>query len=182
MQACDQDRAAEMILQIESRLEAAGFDRYEISNYARSGARSQHNARYWRRQAVLGLGMGAHSTEARSPDHPHGARRANSRRLDEWLTRVEASPGQAGDEETLSAATARSEAVFLALRQREGLSARVFEAEFGGSPRDFFEAEINRMISRGWLSEGVPAAGDLRLTNAGRLMADSVAAEFVTGD
>ena len=181
MQACDQDRAAEMILQIESRLEAAGFDRYEISNYARSGARSQHNARYWQRQAVLGLGMGAHSTEARSPDHPHGARRANSRRLDEWLTRVEASPGQAGDEETLSAATARSEAVFLALRQREGLSARVFEAEFGGSPRDFFEAEINRMISCGWLSEGVPAAGDLRLTNAGRLMADSVAAEFVTG-
>ena len=182
MQACDEDRAAEMILQIESRLEAAGFERYEISNYARSGARSHHNARYWQRQAVLGLGMGAHSTEARSPDHPYGARRANSRNLDEWLVKVEASPGQAGDQESLSAATARGEAVFLALRQQDGLSARTFEAEFGGPPRDFFEADIDAMRSRGWLSEGEPAAGDLRLTNAGRLMADSVAAAFVSGD
>jgi len=182
MQACDEDRAAEMILQIESRLEAAGFERYEISNYARPGAHSRHNARYWQRQAVLGLGMGAHSTEVRSPDHPHGARRANSRRLDEWLRKVEASPGQAGVEETLSAATARGEAVFLALRQRSGLSARAFEAEFGGPPRDFFEAEIDAMRLRGWLAEGEPAAGDLRLTSAGRLMADTVAVEFVSGD
>ncbi len=182
MQACDEDRAAEMILQIESRLEAAGFERYEISSYARPGAHSRHNARYWQRQAVLGLGMGAHSTEVRSPDHPHGARRANSRKLDEWLRKVEASPGQAGVEETLSAATARGEAVFLALRQRSGLSARAFEAEFGGPPRDFFEAEIDAMRSRGWLAEGEPAAGDLRLTSAGRLMADTVAVEFVSGD
>ena len=181
MQACDEDRAAEMILQIESRLEAAGFERYEISNYARPGAHSRHNARYWQRQAVLGLGMGAHSTEVRSPDHPHGARRANSRRLDEWLRKVEASPGQAGVEETLSAATARGEAVFLALRQRSGLSARAFEAEFGGLPRDFFEVEIDAMKLRGWLAEGEPAAGDLRLTSAGRLMADTVAVEFVSG-
>jgi len=180
MQACDEDRAAEMIGQIESRLEAAGFERYEISNYARPGARARHNARYWQRQAVLGLGMGAHSTEARSSVHPHGARRANSRRLDEWLMKLEASPGQAGDEETLSAAIARGEAVFLALRQREGLSARLFEAEFGGSPRSFFAAEIDAMISPGWLSEGESVAGDLCLTQAGRLMADRVAEEFVS--
>jgi len=179
MQACDEDRAAEMILQIEARLAAAGFERYEISNYALPGARSEHNARYWQRQAVLGLGMGAHSTEARIPDHPHGARRANSRTLEEWLARVEVSPGQTGEQERLSVATARGETVFLALRQREGLSACVFEAEFGGPPREFFEAEINALISRGWLSEGEPAAGDLCLTHAGRLMADGVAAEFV---
>jgi oxygen-independent coproporphyrinogen-3 oxidase len=182
MQACDEDRAAEMILQIESRLEAAGFERYEISNYARRGMRSEHNARYWQRQAVLGLGMGAHSTEARSRDRPHGARRANSRTLDEWFTKIEASPGRAGDEEVLSAATARGEAVFLALRQRAGLSARRFEAEFGGPPRDFFSAEIDGLISRGWLSEGEPSESDLRLTDSGRLMADSVAAEFVSSD
>jgi oxygen-independent coproporphyrinogen-3 oxidase len=182
MRACDEERAAEMIQQIESRLETAGFERYEISNYARSGNRAIHNARYWQRQAVLGLGMGAHSTEARSPDHPHGARRANPRSLDAWLAKVEASPDQAGEEETLSVATARGEAVFLALRQREGLSARVFEAEFAGPPRDFFEAAIDAAISCGWLEEGEPAAGDLRLTRAGRLMADSVAAGFVSGD
>ena len=171
-----------MILQIESRLEAAGFERYEISNYARRGMCSEHNARYWQRQVVLGLGMGAHSTEARSRDRPHGARRANSRTLDEWFTKIEASPGRAGDEEALSAATARGEAVFLALRQSAGLSARRFEAEFGGPPRDFFSTEIDALISRGWLFEGEPSESDLRLTDSGRLMADSVAAEFVSSD
>jgi oxygen-independent coproporphyrinogen-3 oxidase len=181
MQACDEDCAAEMILQIESRLEADGFQRYEISNYARPGARSEHNSRYWQRQAVLGLGMGAHSTEARSPDQPHGARRANPRTLEEWLNRVDVRPGQTGEGETLSVPTARGEAVFLALRQREGLSACVFEAEFGGPPREFFEDQIDALIACGWLSEGESAAGDLCLTGAGRLMADSVGAEFVSG-
>ncbi len=182
LQACDEDLAAEMILQIESRLEAAGFERYEISNYARPGSRAVHNARYWQRQAVLGLGMGAHSTEARSPAQPHGARRANVRTLGSWLTRVESHPGQVGEQEALSPATARGEAVFLALRQREGLSALAFEAEFGAPPRSFFGTEIDAVIARGWLVEGEPAALDLRLTNAGRLMADSVAAEFVSGE
>ena len=60
--ACDEDLATDMMLQIETRCSDAGYDRYEISNYA-AGDRwqSQHNSRYWRRQAVLGLGMGAHS-------------------------------------------------------------------------------------------------------------------------
>ncbi len=182
MQACDEDLAAEMILQIETRLEAAGFERYEISNHARPGARAQHNSRYWQRQAVLGLGMGAHSTEARSPRHPHGARRANPRSLESWFAKVDAAPGQVGEEETLSAATARGEAVFLALRQRAGLSARGFEAEFGGPPRDFFASEIDALRSSGWLSEGESATGDLCLTPAGRLMADRVAVEFVSAD
>ena len=182
LQACDEDRAADMILQVESCLEAAGFERYEISNHARPGFRSRHNARYWQRQAVLGLGMGAHSTEARTPDRPHGARRANPRTLSEWLDRVASRPGRVGEEEALSVETARGEAVFLALRQREGLSARVFEAEFGGPPREFFAKEIEEMLARGWLCEGERSPGDLCLTSAGCLVADSVAAEFVAGE
>jgi oxygen-independent coproporphyrinogen-3 oxidase len=182
MRPCDEDRAARMITQIEARLEGAGFERYEISSYARPGTRSQHNARYWQRQAVLGLGMGAHSFEARILDQPHGARRANPRMLEAWLAKVESSPAQVGVVETLSSETARGEAIFLALRQREGLCARAFEAEFGGSPRDFFAAEIDAMKKRGWLVEGEAAPGDLCLTEQGRLLADSVAAEFVAAD
>jgi oxygen-independent coproporphyrinogen-3 oxidase len=182
MQACDEDRAVTMIGQIETRLTAVGYERYEISSYARPGFRSEHNARYWQRQAVLGLGMGAHSSEARTSDRPHGARRANPRTLEAWFAKVEASPAHAGSEETLSTATARGEAVFLGLRQRGGLSALVFEAEFGGPPRDFFETEIEAMAARGWLAEGGAAPGDLRLTDEGRLMADSVAAEFVSAE
>jgi coproporphyrinogen III oxidase-like Fe-S oxidoreductase len=79
-------------------------------------------------------------------------------------------------------AGSRGEAIFLALRQREGLSAAAFEAEFGGKPRDFFAREIDSMTRCGWLVEGEESAGDLRLSDAGRLLADSVAAEFVSTD
>lgn len=179
MRAVDEDLAIGMVTAIESRLGAAGFERYEISSYARPGARAIHNARYWQRQAVLGLGMGAHSTEARTPARPHGARRANPRTLEAWLSAVETDPAETGLEERLSDGTARGEAVFLALRQREGLSARRFAAEFGAAPRRFFGEAIERTRAAGWLSEGVPLPGDLALTPSGRLLADSVAAEFV---
>ena len=177
MQACDEDRAAEMIGRIEARLTGAGYERYEISSYARPGRRARHNARYWQRQAVLGLGLGAHSTEARSTAHPHGARRANPRSLAVWRAALDADAASAGELETLSVETARGEAVFLALRQREGLDAAVFAAEFGRPPRAFFADEIDRAVGRGWLIE--EASGDLRLSASGRLLADSVAAEFV---
>ena len=165
-----------------SRLESAGYERYEISSYARAGRRSRHNARYWQREAVLGLGLGAHSFEPRTARDPHGRRRANPRSLEAWLRAVEADPARAGAEEILSSPTARGEAVFLALRQREGLVARRFEAEFGHPPRHFFAPEIDQALARGWLEEGEPAAGDLRLSRAGRLVADSVAALFVAPD
>lgn len=177
LEACDEDRAAEMIEHIEARLERAGYERYEISSYAKPGRRSQHNARYWQRYAVLGLGLGAHSTEARSAAHPHGARRANPRQLEDWYRALARNPARVGEVETLTLETARGEAVFLALRQREGLSAARFALEFGAPPRAFFGAEIDAHRAHGWLIED--ANGDLRLSSAGRLMADSVAESFV---
>ncbi len=182
MRTCDEDLAADMIEHVEARLETAGYVRYEISSHARAGHRSLHNARYWQRQAVLGLGMGAHSFEPRTESHPHGRRRGNPRSLDAWLRGVEEDPARIGSEEVLSTATARGEAIFLALRQREGLSSPHFRAEFGESPRHFFGSEIELALARGWLEEGQPSPGDLRLTRMGRLVADSVAALFVSGD
>ena len=179
MQTCDEDLAADLIEHIESRLGAAGYDRYEISSHARSGRRSRHNARYWQREAVLGLGMGAHSFEARTATDPHGRRRANPRSLEAWLQGVERNPERVGREERYSATMARGETVFLALRQREGLSSARFQAEFEAPPRRYFAAEVERAIDLGWLIEGDPAPGDLRLTPVGRLLADSVAALFV---
>jgi len=123
--------------------------------------------------------MGAHSFEPRTHLHPHGRRVANPGSLEAWLEAVEAEPPRSGAVELLTAATARGEAVFLALRQREGLSAERFEAEFGAAPRRFFDREISTAVERGWLEEGTPCPGDLRLTRTGRLLADTVAALFV---
>ncbi len=181
MKPPDEDRSIRMIERIETRLGELGFERYEISSYARPGKRARHNARYWQRQAVLGIGMGAHSTEARSKSRPHGARRSNPRSLSSWFEAVEGGLPVGRDEE-LSLETARGEAVFLGLRQREGLRSRLFEAEFGSPPRAFFGQSISRLVDRGWLIEGATAPGDLALTAVGRLLADSVATEFVVAE
>jgi oxygen-independent coproporphyrinogen-3 oxidase len=76
-----------------------------------------------------------------------------------------------------SAAVARAEAVFLALRTARGLDAARFAAEFGAPPRDFFARSIDELVAAGLLVER--RGGDLSLTPRGRLLADSVAEHFV---
>ena len=164
---------------VEERLEAAGLARYEISSFARPGRASLHNRRYWERRPVLGIGMGAWSSDPPDAVAPFGARRANPRHLDAylaWVARGEAP--DPGAREVLSEATARGEAVFLALRTVRGLDARGFAAEFGGSPRAFFAKEIDELAAAGLLEEA--GQGALRLTRRGRLVSDSVFERFVT--
>ena len=168
-----------MLEAIPARLAPAGLEPYEISSLARPGAESVHNRRYWERLPVLGLGVGAWSSEPRSPAAPHGARRANPRDLAAYLDGLAASvDGRTpAAEEILAPRVARGEAVFLALRTRRGLDAARFAAEFGGPPRVFFDEPIARLAAAGLLDE--EPGGDLRLTPRGRLVADSVGAEFV---
>jgi len=202
------DACAEMMFALARRLEAAGLRRYELSSFARPGCESRHNRRYWRRQPVLGLGPGAHSSEPPGPGAPYGARSANERSLSAWLARMESAPARAGAAGNESAAaaragasaasaagraaggalcppvrevpdgpTARGEAVFLALRQREGLAAADFAAEFGAPPRRWFAAAVDELVSGGLLAES--PGGDLRLTPRAWPLADGVFAHFV---
>ncbi len=173
-----EDAVVEMMERLEARLGAAGLARYEISNFAVPGFESRHNRRYWSRRPVLALGPGAHSTEVRSAQAPHGERRANPRSLSQWLAGVEArSFGALAERERIDAPTARGEAIWLALRTRDGVRATEFAAEFGASPRRFFAREIDRLVAVGCLLED--AAENLRLSARGRLLADSVCAQFV---
>jgi len=174
----DEDEAIEMMETIEARLRADGFVRYEISNFARPGFQAIHNRRYWERQPVLGLGVGAFSTEPSSAAAPFGARRSNVRDLRTYLDRItQRLPTAAGPTEIFDAETARGEAAFLALRGSRGLLAAEFESEFGQPPRVFFGPAIDRLLEGGLLDE--EGSGDLRLSARGRLLADSVFAEFV---
>lgn len=173
-----EEEAVAMLERLAARTEAAGYERYEISNYARPGFESIHNRRYWQRLPVLGLGAGAFSTDPPGDKTPFGVRRSNLRSPWAYLARVEAGESaEAGPAEVLDAATARAEAMFLSLRTRRGVDAAAFAAEFGGPPRAFFEAEIEELLAQSLLREG--AGGDLRLTHRGRLLSDSVFAHFV---
>ncbi len=174
----DEDAATAMQETIEARLHVGGFERYEISNYAHLGFQAVHNRRYWERQPVLGIGVGAFSTEPPSAAAPFGARRSNVRDLRTYFDRIaQRLPAAAGPTEVFDAETARGEAAFLALRGSRGLLAAEFESEFGQSPRTFFGPAIDRLIEGGLLDEA--GGGDLRLSARGRLLADSVFAEFV---
>ncbi len=176
----DEERAAGMLERVPRRLAEAGIEAYEISSFARPGFESVHNRRYWERRPVLGLGMGAWSVEPRGPSAPHGARQHNPRDLRGYLERVEAGlPAAANGREVLAPATARGEAVFLALRTRTGLQAAAFTAEFGAAPRAFFAGPIREARAAGLLEES--PGGDLRLTARGRMLSDTVFAGFVEG-
>jgi oxygen-independent coproporphyrinogen-3 oxidase len=127
---------------------------------------------------VLGLGVGAFSTDPPGPGAPFGIRRANLRRLDAYLERIAAgASAESGAPEVLDAHTARGEAAFLALRCAEGLDAAGFRREFGATPRGFWDREIQELVAGELLCEA--SDGSLRLTRRGRLVSDGVFEYFV---
>ncbi len=174
-----EEEVADMYALVGERLETSGLARYEVSSYARPGSESRHNRRYWRRQPVLGLGVGAWSLDPPSDPAPYGRRPGNPRTLSGYETHVRALEAgkSATAEDGLAAAEARGEAVFLALRTREGLSAAAFEREFGAPPRGFFADAIEAFRQEGLVEEDL--AGNLRMSERGMLLADSIAAAFV---
>ncbi len=108
------DRAAEEYLLAHDRLDAAGFDHYEVSNAARPGFRSRHNAAYWRRAPCIGLGPSAHSG--------FGAERAwNVRDWEQYRRRGDAGDPVRSASEFLSAEQIALEELYLGLRTSEGL-------------------------------------------------------------
>jgi len=177
LERADEDEAARMLEHTAARCSDAGLERYEVSNYARPGFTSRHNQRYWTRQPVFGIGMGAWSYEGPGEGRPHGRRRMNPRTLTAYLDAVEKGRVDALEIETLAPEQARGEAVFLALRRRRGLEAAAFEREFGAPPRHFYAEQIDRLVASELLTEG--AGGDLRLSERGVLLSDTVFADFV---
>jgi oxygen-independent coproporphyrinogen-3 oxidase len=183
LHCADEDAVLAMWDALEARLEAAGYGHYELSAYARPGFEAVHNQRYWQRLPVLGLGVGAFSSDPAdgSGRTPFGVRRSNLRSPEAYLSRVEAGESpEAGPAEVLSPATARGEAVFLSLRTSAGLAAAAFEAEFGRAPRAFYGDEITALAAAGLLDED--AAGNLALTRRGRRISDWIFAHFVALD
>ncbi len=173
----DEDEIADMYALVGERLSAWGLERYEISNYAAPGRESQHNRRYWRRQPVLGLGLGAWSLDPPRPDAPFGVRPGNRRELSEYRADIATDNAAPLSREPLRAEQARAEAMFLGLRTREGVEALHFEKVFDRPPRAFFGAAIDACVREGLLFED--AHGNLHMSERGVLVADSVAARFV---
>jgi oxygen-independent coproporphyrinogen-3 oxidase len=145
------------------RLTAAGFDHYEISNFARPGRRSRHNLRYWRSGNWFGLGPSAHS-------HMDGRRRENPADLEAWIAQV-ARHGT-GRDYTLDDAGARArEALVMELRLLEGVDTRDFAARWGMDPEAVLAHTLDDLDAAGLIRR---PAGRLALTPRGVLLSNEV--------
>ncbi|HEY2525251.1 MAG TPA: radical SAM family heme chaperone HemW [Candidatus Binataceae bacterium] len=168
------DRQAEFYAAVREELPRRGYPMYEISNYAPPGHEARHNLSYWRMESYLGVGAGAHSF-ARGGDG--GGRRWWNERMPVRYVEcaLKAGLAEAGGE-TVDAATARGEFVFLNLRLREGFALSEFAARFGESFDRVFGARAARLFEGGLLLRGEER---IRLSERGLELADSVFAEFI---
>ena len=160
----DDDIAADRYLQAESALGAAGFQWYEVSNWARLGGECQHNLSYWRGDDWWGVGPGAHA-------HVGGVRWWNVRHPTAYAERIEAGASPAQGRELLSAEARRVEDIMLRVRLREGLELTALS--------DSAIAVAERAVGEGLAEPGAFAGGRLVLTLRGRLLADALVRDLV---
>ena len=153
----DEDRYADEFTAAHALLTAAGYEHYEVSNFARPGRRARHNSAYWRGVPYLGLGPSAHGFDGRR-------RRWNASAYAEWARTVAAGQDPIAGDEAIDGDAAAAEMVYLGLRTRDGLVLASGEAERTG-----------RWVDAGW---GELDGDRLRLTAAGWLRLDSLAADL----
>jgi len=160
----DDDAVNAMQRQAITRLNAAGFHRYEISNYAKPGCECRHNLVYWNRGDYLGLGCAAHSLLG-------GRRFHNPESLDDYLVGV-----RRQDEIQLTPQDEMEETLMLSTRTVQGLDLSAWESTFGVPFVRGREAAI-RQLEKGGLVE--IAGGRLRLTTRGMEVQDAVVLELL---
>ena len=146
------------------RLSAAGYRRYEISNYARPGFECRHNLVYWNRGDYLGLGCAAHSLMG-------GRRFHNPDSLDEYL-----SGGRRLDEVVLTPQDEMEETLMLSTRTVRGLDLTAWARAFGTPFARGRERALDRLENGGLIETG---DGFLRLTMRGMEVQDAVVLELM---
>jgi oxygen-independent coproporphyrinogen-3 oxidase len=150
-----EERFEQEFLDAHNTLAAAGYEHYEVSNYARAGARSRHNLAYWSRVPYLGLGPSAHSFDG-------SARWWNEAAYAEWLMRLDAGGDPLEEREVLTEEQVEAERIYLGLRTTHGIAIPP------GS-----ESMVHRWRSEGWADI---TGGTVRLTPLGWLRLDALAA------
>lgn len=159
----DEERERELYLATIDRLTAAGFEHYEVSNFARTGKRCRHNEVYWAARGYYAVGPGA-------AWYVDGTRSMNHRSTTTWLARIAAGESPIAESETLPPPERAREALVLGLRRLlDGVKCATFALEFGFEPHVLGGAELRRLIDTGMIDD---RDGRLRLTREGLLIAD----------
>ena len=167
-QAPDED-AATMYVTAMERLEAAGYDQYEISNVARPGRRSRHNLKYWTDGDWLGFGCGAHSTR-------EGVRWKNISSTEDYIDQIARDASPAVDVRRLTPDERLGDALFTGLRLVDGIDTNAIQTRYGVDVWRRFGADLEPFLDGGCLRR---EGARLRLTRQGMLVANEVMTVFV---
>lgn len=172
LRALDDESVAGMYEVAVERLGGAGWEHYEIANWAREPHfRSRHNQLYWQAGPYHGFGAGAHETIA-------GVRSSNLLLPSKYVATVNEGDRPRAISETLSTDTAIGETMMLGLRLLvDGVSASDVAARHGIALNDRYRAEIERFVDIGLLQWHT--TDRLRLTERGSLLANDVCAAFL---
>jgi len=149
-------------------MEKAGYEHYEISNFARSGFRSRHNSAYWQQRPYIGIGPAAHSYDGQS-------RRWNVSNNGEYIKSLTPSPSPKERGEVLTPIEQYNEYVLLSLRTAWGADIEYIRKNFGDTFADTFLQQADRYIQNGAMQE---LAGVFTLTRKGKIIADRIASDL----
>ena len=150
-------------------LKELGFERYEISNFAKESSYSRHNLKYWHYIDYLGFGAGAHSFY-------DGVRRSNNRNVMPYIQAVDRYTMPTIDTEIITVERAQEDFCFLALRTKWGLDEQKFENRFGVSVRALFGTTLKELLSKGLLES---QNGSYHLTSEGAKHGNYVFSQFI---
>jgi len=160
----DEDSERALYQECMDVLEAAGFEHYEISNFARPGHRCRHNEVYWANWAHWGFGMGA-------AGYVNGRRHLNTRDLGTYLKRALAGDSPAFQVETLEPKERAQETMAIQLRRADGIIRGPFLEQTAFSIDDLAKSAIQRHVDLGLLIDDDQS---IRLTREGKFVADTV--------
>lgn len=162
------DLAAEMYGAATRCLDEAGFERYEISNFARPGARSRQNLKYWCDEPYAGFGPAAAS-------YLEGWRWTNPRRLSEYLRRAGRDPARPRAE-SYDPSRRAGEAIVFGLRKTEGIDLERLRKRHGRAAVDRREGALTQGVEWGILER---RGERYRLSEKGLLLADELFVEVL---
>jgi oxygen-independent coproporphyrinogen-3 oxidase len=169
-QCVDEETERQMYYTLIDRLTAAGYEHYEISNFARPGFRSRHNSSYWNGTPYIGLGAAAHSYDIRS-------RSWNIADINAYIKGIERGE-RLFEEELLDNDTRYNDAVTVGLRTCEGIDLNALPKKY----RDYCIKNARRYLDDGLLELSVVGDAEfptLHLTRRGLFVSDMVMSDLM---
>jgi oxygen-independent coproporphyrinogen III oxidase len=165
-EAIDPDKQSEQFLLLMQWLEQAGYEHYEISNFAKPGWRSRHNSSYWQRKKYLGFGPSAHSFNGKERQWNIANNNAYIDSINKGIIPFE--------KEELTTVQQLNEYIMISLRTMEGIGFEVLKSKFGVEQAEFLN-KSKKFIENGLIEL---KKDSLILTKEGKFLADGIAANL----